>query len=639
MVRRKLPKQFLRQLASVAETGMGYQVVTLVMRDGSQHPGTMVLNGETALVPDGLDMSALAAVKAGHLGRRCPPGSKLDRRTGRCVREKSEKKGKGIRALREAPEYAIVLNEMLAGEVMKSKGSIIFFGPNAGTVPMPKDAHGKACYLIRKSGDGSMAVIGIVRPTILGDRKARISPLRKFGDARGVKLAQGAKGPVVRRRSLIFTHKETPKASGETESPSGETKPSDGDTKRSGDETLRKVLAETVGNPTADGGAHSHRLLRNEGRVFGQARHFHKFVLPDGRVSVTDPDGDHPHGLDGDLATEEGSEHEHALGLPPEMDQRIVKTKPGGKHIHPALTMETGFGGPHVHELELETDGKMVTLVSMTSEEEAMEMPGGPGDEPDGSPTTPEAILEIAGALGIKADGDVKGAIDEIMKQTSVQSVVLSKQRFRTLEEARSWIKENGFKDDKVDEKPNTFRFRQFPPGRCKRGTFRQIRPRGSRGVQFVICVPTGSVTPPGGLGRSEGGRDSTLTLGFSEDGIRKDVVEESSIRIHQSKTGFQSFVQQGDILFATDQKATGKASGKVVLLERQRMDGDAMDKAPAGTKDAILVEPAKGDPKKVAREHLGRRVFVMSRVGSRLVEEQVHLALIDPTKAEPCKV
>ena len=59
------------------------------------------------------------------------------------------------------------------------------------------------------------------------------------------------------------------------------------------------------------------------------------------------------------------------------------------------------------------------------------------------------------------------------------------------------------------------------------------------------------------------------------------------------------------------------------------------MEDAPEGAKDASLIEDASGSPEKVARANMGRRVFVMRKVGGRLKEDRVLLALIDPTKAE----
>lgn len=67
-----------------------------------------------------------------------------------------------------------------------------------------------------------------------------------------------------------------------------------------------------------------------------------------------------------------------------------------------------------------------------------------------------------------------------------VQSVVLKKIRFKTMAQARSWAKDNGFKTSKVDETDESFRFRQFDPSDCK-GSFRSDRI--ARGVTIVLCI------------------------------------------------------------------------------------------------------------------------------------------------------
>ncbi len=68
-----------------------------------------------------------------------------------------------------------------------------------------------------------------------------------------------------------------------------------------------------------------------------------------------------------------------------------------------------------------------------------------------------------------------------------VQTVICSKERFSTVEEARSWIRENTpFRTDKVDVTEDSYRFRQFDPGDCKDNSQRTIEL--TRGVKAVIC-------------------------------------------------------------------------------------------------------------------------------------------------------
>lgn len=76
-----------------------------------------------------------------------------------------------------------------------------------------------------------------------------------------------------------------------------------------------------------------------------------------------------------------------------------------------------------------------------------------------------------------------------VAKKSRVQSVVLSKSRFKTVEAARAWVEHEGegrLKHGKVDETEGSFRFRQFDPDQCN-GVMRSQSV--SNGVTFVLCV------------------------------------------------------------------------------------------------------------------------------------------------------
>jgi hypothetical protein len=54
---------------------------------------------------------------------------------------------------------------------------------------------------------------------------------------------------------------------------------------------------------------------------------------------------------------------------------------------------------------------------------------------------------------------------------------------------ARRWLKRHGLKSPKVDRTATELRFRQAPPGKCRRDSFASI-PMGSTGVRKIICCP-----------------------------------------------------------------------------------------------------------------------------------------------------
>ncbi len=76
----------------------------------------------------------------------------------------------------------------------------------------------------------------------------------------------------------------------------------------------------------------------------------------------------------------------------------------------------------------------------------------------------------------------------ERKQQFETQSVVLSKERFETLEEARDWIVEHDYKTSHggkgPDETANTWRFRQRDPGDFIEGSFRTLEV--DDGVQLI---------------------------------------------------------------------------------------------------------------------------------------------------------
>ncbi len=67
---------------------------------------------------------------------------------------------------------------------------------------------------------------------------------------------------------------------------------------------------------------------------------------------------------------------------------------------------------------------------------------------------------------------------------SETQSVIFDKDLF-TKNQAIKWLERNNLKHSKVDEKENTWRFRQLPVGDKKKHRFRTILV--SPGVQFVL--------------------------------------------------------------------------------------------------------------------------------------------------------
>jgi len=70
------------------------------------------------------------------------------------------------------------------------------------------------------------------------------------------------------------------------------------------------------------------------------------------------------------------------------------------------------------------------------------------------------------------------------LPKTTLQTLILSKSQFKKTT-ARTWVRDRGFKFAKLDEKTNTYRFRQLDPKRFQKKSFRTIAI--TKGVKAVI--------------------------------------------------------------------------------------------------------------------------------------------------------
>ncbi len=273
------------------------------------------------------------------------------------------------------------------------------------------------------------------------------------------------------------------------------------------------------GLPISDpeGGVHGHGLIRRENKTLWDGPHVHLLVLEDGTAVISEEDGPHEHVIPrGKRRSQKGGPHVHEFKLP---NGQSVFTQEDGEHDHDLLVFTTGFDGTHEHKIKI--SGKTLTTISPAQFVEAHP------EVEEQAPVEVGSATEIMKALQPSDSDDYDGEAellkhlepiekdfqkswDEadqwvmkvfIQKQTDVQSVVLAKSRFKTVADASQWVKDHDFKTTKVDETTNTFRFRQFDPGLCREGTFRNKRI--TDGVLAVICVPKSSDLPPGGFGKA----------------------------------------------------------------------------------------------------------------------------------------
>ncbi len=320
-------------------------------------------------------------------------------------------------------------------------------------------------------------------------------------------------------------------------------------------EKFGEILSQTEkrGFPadSPEGGVHAHAINRKENRTRTDGPHLHILKIGD-FFFMSREGGIHWHIIRPGArrsGSGDSSSHDHIWDLPAglilpsgrvlERDMEVV-SKIDGPHDHDLLVAVTGFDGTHDHEVEL-PDGTISKTISVAEfvamhppedppfvapASELLKIFHNPKDRKKPKKSTEAEAAEVQLTKHLDAiDADFSKAWNAaegmtfkglVQKQTDIQSLVLSKERFKTLTEARKWVKDNGGVSTKVDETTNTFRFRQFNPDLCKEGTFRNKRI--TEGVIGVICVPKAAQTPTGFQRSAKDGGDSFSVFGIITD-------------------------------------------------------------------------------------------------------------------------
>jgi hypothetical protein len=73
--------------------------------------------------------------------------------------------------------------------------------------------------------------------------------------------------------------------------------------------------------------------------------------------------------------------------------------------------------------------------------------------------------------------------------ETKVQSIIFKKE-FTSLKQARKWLKDHNFKDYGVDEKENTYRFRQIDPDELRKNGYTLFRTKKlDETISLIIAI------------------------------------------------------------------------------------------------------------------------------------------------------
>ncbi len=77
-----------------------------------------------------------------------------------------------------------------------------------------------------------------------------------------------------------------------------------------------------------------------------------------------------------------------------------------------------------------------------------------------------------------------------------IQTFIFTKEDW-SLTDAKKWLSDNSFRNDKVDETANSYRFRQFSPTQCKANSFKTLTQNFPKGISAVVCEPDQQAARP----------------------------------------------------------------------------------------------------------------------------------------------
>lgn len=168
---------------------------------------------------------------------------------------------------------------------------------------------------------------------------------------------------------------------------------------------------------------------------------------------------------------------------------------------------------------------------------------------------------ELSKAKNIVQDNYEDGGKTEKVKKcptgTKVQTLLLSKDRFKSEEDAKGWAHSQGFKFGSVDSKPNTWRLRQEEPSEFKKDSFRTITM--TTGVKATIgCPAHGHATVKSKLAAENGG---TYKAGGKITGLKA-----AEIAGEMMELDFDGYTYLGLESFPTDDMDLQRAYYKYIL-------------------------------------------------------------------------
>jgi hypothetical protein len=169
-----------------------------------------------------------------------------------------------------------------------------------------------------------------------------------------------------------------------------------------------------------------------------------------------------------------------------------------------------------------------------------------------------------------------------------VQSVIFDKSKF-SLENARTWLHENKYKDKGVDEKKKMWRFRQLNPLTIKRKGFSHYitKPLDNSGVELIIAYKE-KMEGAGKLNQIK----KALFTHFKKDEALESKVASTLGRVNKEANDIVTLLEQHD---KVDDKPQAQIKQQLSKLDNNNIFGKGFkEKSSIYSKDKMTNQEAK---------------------------------------------
>lgn len=257
----------------------------------------------------------------------------------------------------------------------------------------------------------------------------------------------------------------------------------------------QKKVKKVVG----EGGAHGHRL-ESPTRTFRDGVHKHLFFVNE-RLIMTELDGGHWHPVNAtknEVGNEAVPKHRHSIQLNTQLGVKNFQTEQGTPHPHELQVEGTTLSGLHTHTFSIEDNSFVSLLPGDLISEIKLALKNNPQLKNFKIKYDPENPLELDFATvkrlnkkdfrKVMIEAVPKALIKSLTRLSDgmrIQSLVLSRERFVDLGEARRFVMDHGLQVRGSSERDKSFMFDVLSGDKFQEATLQRVRL--TEGVEAIV--------------------------------------------------------------------------------------------------------------------------------------------------------